>query len=446
MNRKLVLGVILILIFIGSISICLAKSEDKGVTYQVIDRTYYLIKREFVERIDSAKFLNGAFAGIRDFLETKRISVDSLPEIKPTGDEDKDVSQFRNSLEKLVNKYTSKEIKKEELLEAALYGMLNTLDDPYTIYLSPKEYARLNESMSGGNFYGVGIYIELDTKNNNRLTVVEPIEGTPAYKAGILAGDIIVKIDGQSTLGITIDEAVNKIRGPEGTTVVLTVQRKNQKGTLDFKIKRAFIHVNSVAYKLIDKNIGYLRLRLFGEETNKEIDNAMKELEEKGAKAFILDLRNNGGGYVNAAVDVCSKFLPELKPIVAIKDRYGNKNKYEAYGTSHPELPLVVLVNQFSASASEITAGAIQDDERGILIGAKTFGKGSVQTIYPLSNGGALKITTAHYFTPRGRNINKKGLKPDIVIKMDEAMVGKDNDIQLKKAVEYLKKELSKHS
>ncbi|OQA16344.1 MAG: Carboxy-terminal processing protease CtpB precursor [bacterium ADurb.Bin363] len=170
----------------------------------------------------------------------------------------------------------------------------------------------------------------------------------------------------------------------------------------------------------------------------------MTDLEKKGAKAFILDLRNNGGGYVTAAVDVSSKFLKEGEDIVSIKDRFGGKNRYKSYGTVHELFPLVILVNNFSASASEITAGAVRDGKRGILLGTKTFGKGSVQTIYPLDKGGAIKITTAHYFTPRGRNINEKGLKPDIIVEMDDDLIGTDKDIQMEEAVKYLQEQIAK--
>ena len=190
--------------------------------------------------------------------------------------------------------------------------------------------------------------------------------------------------------------------------------------------------------------MGYIKLRLFGSETNREIDQAMTDLEKKGAKAFILDLRNNGGGYVTAAVQVSSKFLDEGVDIVSIKDRTGGKNRYKSTGSVHPAYPLVLLVNDFSASASEITAGAVRDAKRGILLGTKTFGKGSVQTIFPLDKGGAIKVTTAHYFTPRGRNINEKGLKPDIIVDMDEDMIGTDKDVQMDEAVKYLEEQIKK--
>ncbi|HPZ09921.1 MAG TPA: S41 family peptidase, partial [Candidatus Eremiobacteraeota bacterium] len=300
------------------------------------------------------------------------------------------------------------------------------------------------ESMSGGNFTGVGIYIELDREVDNQLTVVEPIEGTPGYEAGLKSGDWIIKIDGKSTKGVNLDNAVTQIRGPEGSIVTLTIQRKGVDEPIEFKIKRAFIHVSTVVSKIVNENVGYIKLRLFGSETNREIDQAMTDLEKKGAKAFILDLRNNGGGYVTAAVDVSSKFLKEGEDIVSIKDRFGGKNRYKSYGTVHELFPLVILVNNFSASASEITAGAVRDGKRGILLGTKTFGKGSVQTIYPLDKGGAIKITTAHYFTPRGRNINEKGLKPDIIVEMDDDLIGTDKDIQMEEAVKYLQEQIAK--
>jgi len=421
-------------------------TKTKSVDYEVIEKVYSLVDKEFVENFNKKEFFNGAFKGIKDALEDRRVEVKELPEFTfdETADDVQILRDFEKQLKDVVAEYKSDDLSEGELLDAALSGMLDKLDDPYTIYLDPKEYDRLNESMSGGNFTGVGIYIELDRDLDNQLTVVEPIEGTPAYEAGLKPGDWIVKIDGKPTRGVNLDDAVNQIRGPENSTVVLTIQRKDVNEPIDFTIKRAYIHVSTVASKLVDDNVGYIKLRLFGSETNKEIDQAMTDLEKKGAKAFILDLRNNGGGYVTAAVQVSSKFLDEGVDIVSIKDRTGGKNRYKSTGSVHPDYPLVLLVNDFSASASEITAGAIRDAKRGILLGTKTFGKGSVQTIFPFDKGGAIKVTTAHYFTPRGRNINEKGLKPDIIVDMDEDMIGTDKDIQMDEAVKYLLGEIKK--
>ena len=452
-NLKVLLGVIMILMFAifvvtfgchYGVKAADSETEEGNISYEIIQRIYDLARREFVESFNEAKFLNGAFDGIENLLEDERIEFDELAEIPFDNDLDADelFDEFKQETQKIVKKFETEDLTEEDILNAALYGMLDTLNDPYTVYLNKKEYDRLNESMSGGNFSGVGIYIELDRENNNQLTVVEPIEGTPAEKAGLKSGDAIVKIDGEPTRGISLDEAVSQIRGPEGSEVILTVLRKDEDQSIDFPIERGFIHVSSVVSKIVENDVGYIKLRLFGEETNREIDQAMSDLEKEGAKAFILDLRNNGGGYVTASVEVSSKFLDEGIDIVSIKDRYGGKSRYKSYGTVHPAYPLVVLVNSFSASASEITAGAIKDSQRGIILGTKTFGKGSVQTIFPLDKGGAVKITTAHYFTPRGRNINGKGIKPDIIVEMDEDKIGTEEDIQLDEAVKFLKKEI----
>jgi len=452
-NSRLILGFVMVVMFaVFAVTFALhcgvkaadAEVDDK-MNCEVMERIYILAKREFVENFNDETFFNGAFEAIGKLLEDERIEHDRLPELTFDGDMDKEemFSVFEKELGEVVDKYKSEEWPEEELLNVALNGMLDTLEDPYTVYLNSKDYDRLNESMSGGNFTGVGIYIELNRDNNNQLTVVEPIEGTPVYTAGLKSGDAIIKIDGNPTRGIGLDDAVSQIRGPEGSEVLLTIQRRDVDEPIDFTIKRDFIHVNSVVAKLLDGNVGYLKLRIFGDETNREIDQAMTDLEKDGAKAFILDLRNNGGGYVTAAVDVSSKFLEEGTDIVSIKDRYGGKNRYKSYGTVHPDYPLVILVNDFSASASEITAGAIKDAQRGTLIGTKTFGKGSVQTIFPLDKGGAIKITTAHYFTPRGRNINDKGIKPDIIVEMDEDLIDTEEDIQLDEAVKFLKEKIA---
>ena len=455
-NSKLFLGFVMVVMFavfaVTFVFHCGVQAADvetdEGLDYEVIERVYKLTKREFVENFNDATFFNGAFEAIEKLLEDERVEFEKLPEISFDANEDKDekFEIFQKELQGVIDKYKSEELTEDKLLNTALNGMLYTLEDPYTVYLDPNDYDRLNESMSGGNFTGVGIYIELDRENNNQLTVVEPIDGTPAYESGLKSGDAIIKIDGNPTRGLSLDDAVSQIRGPEGSDVVLTVQRRDVDEPIDITITRAFIHVNSVSSKLVDGEVGYLKLRIFGDETNREIDQAMTDLEKEGAKAFILDLRNNGGGYVTAAVDVSSKFLEEGSDIVSIKDRYGGKNRYKSYGTVHPMYPVIILVNDFSASASEITAGAIKDAKRGYLLGTKTFGKGSVQTIFPLEKGGAIKITTAHYFTPRGRNINNKGLKPDIIVEMDDDLIGTDEDVQLDEAVKFLKDKIKEES
>ncbi|MGV8119829.1 MAG: S41 family peptidase [Candidatus Xenobiia bacterium LiM19] len=330
-------------------------------------------------------------------------------------------------------------VSKDLITYAALCGLLKGIDDPYTIFMTPREYSILMEQMQSASFGGIGVYIEMDTTNSNWLTVLEAIEGTPAYKAGMKAGDVIAEIDGKPTKGYTIDMAVAKLRGPQGSPVVLTITRKGTSGTMKFTLNREKIQVKSVTSKVLDNSIGYVRLRLFGEETSKELEDALHSLQAKGVSSIIMDLRNNGGGYITAAVDIASMFVNQGDSIVKVMDKSGNAKVHVSRGTYRLDLPLIVLVNKFSASASEITAGALRDYNRGTLVGTKTFGKGSVQQVIPFRDGSALKITVSHYYTPKGSDIDKHGLQPDVMVDMEPKEVGKDKDPQLDKAIELLK-------
>jgi carboxyl-terminal processing protease len=341
-------------------------------------------------------------------------------------------------LQSALDKYGGR-IPKELISYAALCGILKGVEDPYTVYMTPREYSTLMEQMQSASFAGIGIYIEMDPDNNHSLTVIETIEGTPAQKAGLKTGDIIAEIDGKPTKGVSIDVAVSRLRGLQGTPVVLTIQRKGSDGPLHYTITREKIRVRSVTSKMLDNNIGYVKLRLFGEDTSLELQEALKSLRDQGMKSVILDLRNNGGGYINAAVDISSIFINRGDPVVRVIDKNGNSKSHLARGDFKLDSPLMVLVNKYSASASEITAGALKDYNRGVLIGTKTFGKGSVQQVRPFPDGSALKITMSHYYTPKGKDIDKNGLEPDYKVEMEPKEVGKDKDPQLDRAIELLK-------
>jgi carboxyl-terminal processing protease len=261
----------------------------------------------------------------------------------------------------------------------------------------------------------------------------------PAEKAGLQDGDTITEIDGRSTKGLTTDEDAKQLRGTKGTTVKLTIERAGTELADPIAVVRDVIHQPSVYAKLLDNGIGYARLTVFGSNTAQELSAALTKLQNEGAKAYILDLRDNGGGYLNAAIDVSSKFIPS-GPIVSVESRGGSDTQYDAENTAIPPKPLAVLVNKYTASASEITSGALQDDGVGELIGEKTYGKGVVQTIHPLPDGSAVKITSARYLTPRGRDINLIGIQPDMVI--EEPTTSKlgnpATDPQLQSAITYL--------
>jgi carboxyl-terminal processing protease len=326
-----------------------------------------------------------------------------------------DLKVFTEVLGLLQKEYVE-ETKSKDLVYGAIKGMLETLD-PHSAFMTPGMYKEMQEETKG-RFEGIGIEI---TIKEGVLTIVSPIEDTPAFKAGILAGDQILKINGEPTKNLTLMDSVKRLRGPRGTKVTITIMREGFTKPKDFTLVREVIPVRSVRYELLEKHYGYIRVSQFQEKTDSEFEKAMKALEEENKgplKGLILDLRNNPGGLLDQAVKVADRFI-ESGLIVSVEGRREDQRmKFQA----HPQgiinhSPLVVLVNGGSASGSEIVAGAIQDHGRGILIGTQTFGKGSVQTIFPLKDGSGLRLTTARYYTPNGRTIQAKGIVPDIIVK-----------------------------
>ena len=406
---------------------------------QLYQRIYYTISFKFVKPIENKEIMNGVFKEVGRLLKQAKVSTAKLDAMPRKG----------IPMEEIVELYSDK-IDPDIIRYACIRGMLESLNDPHSVLMLPDDYKKLKESMAGGNFSGIGVFIMSDPDNYNWLTVSEPIEGTPAYKAGLQPGDVITAVDGVSTKDEPIDVTVTRIRGAEGSPVVLTIKRKGVEKPFDVKIVRRFIHVSSVHSKLLQENIGYIKLRIYGNETGDEIEEALSKLEKQGAKAIILDVRNNSGGLIDSAQDVCSKFLPMGSPVVSVVNRAKSKRVMRATGGMHSKLPMVLLVNELSASASEITAGALKDSGRAVLIGARTFGKGSVQELTPLYLPGsdtpaALKLTIALFYTPKGTKINGEGLKPDITIPLDIRDTGLQKikkDKQLKKAIQYLKSKI----
>jgi len=313
----------------------------------------------------------------------------------------------------IVQKNYVEDVGTQKLVEGAINGMLGALD-PHSAYLTPESYKELQVD-TGGSFGGLGIEITL---RDGLLTVVSPIEDTPAYRAGIKAGDQIIKIDGQLTKDMTLVEAVKKMRGPEGSKIVLSIRREGVSRFMDFSLTREIIKIQSVKSRMLEKGYGYIRLTQFQDRTSTDLENALTRLNKEDGKleGLVLDLRNNPGGLLSQAVKVADFFL-DSGMIVYTEGRLDNqKQKYFAHPGGYVDLPLVVLVNGGSASASEIVAGAMQDHGRAVILGTQTFGKGSVQTILPLENGAALRLTTAMYYTPNGRSIQVTGIAPDIIL------------------------------
>jgi carboxyl-terminal processing protease len=319
-----------------------------------------------------------------------------------------------------------------KMLEGATAGIVTSLDDPYSRYLSKNQWEELQLQLNP-EFGGIGVYVE--GMEGGKLTIVSPIKGTPAAVAGLKNGDIITKINGETTLGMSQDDAVHLMRGDPGTQLDLSVFRPDEGKEIDFKIIREIVNVPSVEDKIVSEKplLGYIKLNQFHAGSAQEMAASVNKMEEMKVKGLILDLRDNGGGDFPVSLTIADLFLGDSE-VVSLKDSKGRETIHKATAGGD-NTPLIVLVNNNSASASEILSGALQDNGRAVLVGEKTFGKGLVQTVYPLADGGALKLTTQKYFTPKGTDINEIGINPDHVVKNPDKG---DQDLQLERAIELL--------
>ncbi len=340
--------------------------------------------------------------------------------------------KFFRALEMVKERYVEP-MPIDTLIAGAVKGMVNSLGDPHSIYMDAKMYKEFMIETEG-SFNGVGIVIGMKDKT---LTVVSPIEGTPSDKAGIESGDQIIKIDGKDSNNMALDEAVSKIRGPEGTTVVLAIRRGNE-AVKEYAIIRSNIQIKTVSGKMLPDKIAYLRISMFNENTGSAFAQKYKELEKEGMQAIVLDLRDNPGGLLQESVKVSNFFVPK-GPVVSVVTRDGHREVHSS-SLGAVKYPVAVLVNGGSASASEIVSGAIQDTGVGTLIGTKTYGKGSVQTVLKFDDG-AIKLTIAKYLTPSDRSIDGIGIEPDIKVEMEP---GASKDIQLEKAIQVMKEKSAK--
>lgn len=355
------------------------------------------------------------------------------------------ITSERTRLERVVSEV--KDILQDEALDpsseesmsvGAVNGILESLDDDYAMYFDPKHFEYFNEQ-NQGEFFGIGVTV---AGRDGTVYVVSVIEDTPAEEAGLEAEDRIVGIDGVESKKWDLEDVVKRIRGEEGTKVEVTVARHGEKDTRDFTIRRARIDYPNLMTRMIGKDVGYMRLLQFNAKAAEDLEEAIAKLKDKGAKGYVLDLRNNPGGMLDESVDVASLFVSD-GVIVRVERRGKPQEQERATGHKVTDAPLVLLVNENSASASEIVAGALQDYDRAVLVGAKTFGKGSVQTVEELLRGGAIKFTIAHYLTPKSRVINGKGVTPDVAVKMKpEGAIDDKSDVQLTRAVKELRDKL----
>lgn len=357
--------------------------------------------------------------------------------VPPTTAEQLDLELFWNVHHILKNNYINEEaLSTESMLYGAIKGLTASLDDPYTVFMSPTETEEFQNSLNG-ELEGIGAEL---TVENGLLTIVTPLKGSPAERAGLQTGDIIYKIEDEFAADLPLFDAIMKIRGPRGTPVSLTLFREGLNEPLEVTITRARIEIESVTWEEKENQIAYISINQFSDSTKIEFQKIVSEVLLIQPKGIILDLRNNGGGYLDIAVDILAEFISGKKPVVTMKQRDPSKNEivYVSGDARLPEVPLIVLVNNGSASASEIVAGAIQDLKRGIIMGTQTFGKGNVQEIDLLEDGSSLRITIAKWYTPNDRSIDHIGITPDQLVEFTEEDFLAERDPQLDTAIEYL--------
>lgn len=376
---------------------------------------------------------------ILTFLLLFTLTIAPGPTIAAKDDHFEALKRFSQVLD-MVESYYVQPISRKELIDNSIKGMMEQLD-PHSTYLTPEDYKEMQVD-TAGKFSGIGIEISLE---QGRLTVVSPIEDTPAYKAGLLSGDIILEINGESTQDMTLMDAVKRIRGKKGTTVNLLILHRDSKKPQEVAIVRGTIPIVSVKQQVLDDGYLYLRLTRFHESTTKNLREKIADYQKDHTlKGVILDLRNNPGGLLGQAVSVADTFIDD-GTIVYIqgKDEASRKDFYASKNPDEVTVPLVTLINAGSASASEIVAGALQDHKRGIVIGERSFGKGSVQTIIPMADGSGIKLTTALYYTPNGRSIQAKGIEPDLAIPF--AAPSRDEDREMRDRFTVREKDLNRH-
>jgi carboxyl-terminal processing protease len=410
-----------------------------ALSYQVagdVSESFALLTSSYYEPVDPHVLLAAAADALAQTARKHGVTI-KPPVLRVEGDRDATLAELNGAI---ASAALAAHGAPSDFAYAAIAAMARATNDRYTQFFTPDEFKAFNEALDPKRIGGIGVMIEPDQPSGFvRITYVLP--STPAERAGVQVGDLITTVDGASTKGLSVEAVSGRLRGKAGTVVSVTIQRP---ATTVLTITREDVQPPTVVFKMLPDGIGYVWVMEFGRATPSEFDTAIARLTELGAKALVLDLRNDGGGYVNSALDISSRFIAN-KALLTVEERGKHATTIDADGDPSVTLPVTVLVNQYTASASEITAGALQDDGIGMLVGARTFGKGVMQTLTPLPDGAAIKITTAHYLTPSHRDINLRGIDPDVRVEENrDARFGEvDNDAQLRAAVLLLQKKIT---
>jgi carboxyl-terminal processing protease len=412
----------------------------QALPYQVagdVTESFQLLTATYYDTVDPQALLAAAADALVDAAHKHGVAMNP-PALKVQGDRDATIAALDAAIVSAAN---TAHASPSDFAYAAIAGMAKATNDRYTQFFTPTEFKAFNEALDPEKIGGIGVMIQPDqTTGCVRITYVLP--GTPAERAGVQVGDIITAVDGKPTKGLSVDMVSSRLRGKAGTVVAVSLQRGTAPSVAS--ITRENVQPPTVVFKMLDNGIGYIWVMEFGRGTVGEFDTAVSRLNGLGAKALVLDLRNDGGGYVNSALDISSRFIAN-KALLTVEERGKRATTIDADNDPSINLPVTVLVNQYTASASEITAGALQDDGIGMLVGAKTFGKGVMQTLTPLPDGAAIKITTAHYLTPSKRDINLRGIDPDV--RVDENHDARFGDVatdaQLRAAIALLQKKIA---
>ncbi len=370
---------------------------------------------------------------LEPMLGVEKIDIPPTPNATPPENAEEMFAPFWEAWNLVHNEYVDQPVDDTELMQGAIRGMMNALGDQHSSYMDPDEFLQANTHLEG-EYEGIGAWVDPDAEF---LTIVDPMPGSPAEEAGLKPGDQIIAVDGEDVTGMDGNLVIRKVLGPADSKVILTIMREGEDSFLDFEITRASIVIPSVESEMLEEEIAYVRIFDFGENTTNDLRAALETLLTEDPKGLIIDLRGNPGGFLHTSIEVASEFIPEGLILI---ERFGDGREEQYFaeeGGIATEIPLVVLINGGSASASEIVAGAIQDYNRGTLIGETSFGKGSVQSWRALSNGGAVRITIARWYTPKDRQIHEEGLTPDIEVLIDDELAD-DQDPQLEKAIEHL--------